>query len=151
MEHDTSWARHLDTAIDDRRFERLKDMFTADAGGQSIGYGPGADRMRTAFAAVRAQADTLRTTGQAQHGDIRVEYDLLRRTRLNIRFGTLNHCTLNDDPTGAKCLEEAVVPEGHRGPMLDRCQPARKVASARNIRRPVPCVARLRSKQGLAP
>lgn len=55
-----------------------------------------------------------------------MEFDLLRRTRISIRFGKLNHCTMNDaDPVGAKCLEDAVVPQGHRGPLLDRCQPSR--------------------------
>jgi hypothetical protein len=33
---------------------------------------------------------------------------------------------MNDnDPAGAKCLEDAVIPDGHRGPLLDRCQPGR--------------------------
>jgi len=33
---------------------------------------------------------------------------------------------MNDnDPAGAKCLEDAIIPDGHRGPLLDRCQPAR--------------------------
>jgi hypothetical protein len=26
---------------------------------------------------------------------------------------------------GAKCLEDAIPPAGHRGPLLDRCQPGR--------------------------
>ncbi|MFD6968205.1 hypothetical protein [Streptomyces sp. NPDC059949] len=126
MDHDPSWARHLNTAIDERRFQRLKDLYTADSRGESVGFGPGAERMREAFAAVRQQAETLHSTGKAQRGDIRVEFDLLRRTRISIRFGKLNHCTMNDtDPVGAKCLEEAVVPQGHRGPLLDRCQPSR--------------------------
>lgn len=82
--------------------------------------------MRAAFAEVRTQADRLRATNQAQHGDLRVEYDLLRRTHLSVRFGKLNHCTMDEaNPVGAKCLGEAVIPEGHRGPLIDRCQPAR--------------------------
>ena len=126
MDTDPSWARQLDAAITDRRFERLTDLFDADTAGQAVGYGPGADRLREAFAAVRAQAEQLRTTGQVRRGDIRVEHDLLRRTRINIRFGKLNHCTMNDDdPAGAKCLEDAIAPPGHRGPLLDRCQPSR--------------------------
>jgi integrase len=126
MDNDPSWARHLDTAIADRRFDRLTELFNADTAGQHIGYGPGADRIREAFAAVRDQAERLRATGQAQRGDIRVEHDLLRRTRISIRFGKLNHCTMNDnDPTGAKCIEDAISPDGHRGPLLDRCQPGR--------------------------
>ncbi|MFD4242797.1 hypothetical protein ACFWP3_14520 [Streptomyces sp. NPDC058525] len=63
MDHDPSWARHLDTAIADRRFQRLKDLYTADRRGESIGFGPGAERMREAFAAVRQQAEALRSTG----------------------------------------------------------------------------------------
>jgi hypothetical protein len=126
MDHDPSWARHLDRAIAQRRFERLRELFDADTRGESIGYGPGADRMRESFAAVREKAGDLRARGQAQRGDVRVEHDLLRRTRISIRFGTLNHCMMDDDnPVGAKCLEDAVVPEGHRGPLLDRCQPGR--------------------------
>lgn len=126
MDHDPSWARHLDTAIADRRFERLKDMFDADSRGERIGFGPGADRVREAFAAVRQKSEQLRSTITGKRGDLRVEYDLLRRTRLSIRFGTLNHCTMNDnDPTGAKCIEDAVLPPGHVGPLIDRCQPSR--------------------------
>lgn len=126
MDNDPSWARQLDHAIAERRFERLKELFDADSRGETIGYGPGADRMCESFAAVRHQAEALRASGQARAGDARVELDLLRRTRISLRFGTLNHCTMNDDdPTGAKCLEDAVVPEGHRGPLIDRCRPGR--------------------------
>ncbi|WP_257980598.1 hypothetical protein [Streptomyces sp. CB02959] len=126
MEPASSWARHLDNAIAERKFQRVKELFAADSRGETIGFGPGADRMREAFAAVREKAAELRATGKAQRGDLRVEHDLLQRTRFSIRFGKLNHCTMNDDdPIGAKCLEEAVVPEGHRGPLLDRCQPSR--------------------------
>ncbi|MEV6050685.1 hypothetical protein [Streptomyces sp. NPDC052107] len=126
MVKDPAWAKHLDDAIAERRFDRLKELFAADSRGETIGFGPGADRMREAFAAVRQKAEELRATGQAQRGDIRVEHSLLRRTRFSIRFGMLNHCTMNDDdPSGAKCIEDAIVPEGHRGPLLDRCQPSR--------------------------
>ncbi|MEU4427541.1 hypothetical protein AB0F81_43535 [Actinoplanes sp. NPDC024001] len=126
MDNNPAWARHLDDAITHRRFDRLTELFDVDTSGQSIGLGPGADRLREAFTAVRAQAEHLRAAGQARRGDIRVEHDLLRRTRISIRFGKLNHCTMNDDdPVGAKCLEDATIPDGHRGPLLDRCQPAR--------------------------
>ncbi|MFJ6372630.1 hypothetical protein ACIQK5_31140 [Streptomyces virginiae] len=121
-----AWAQHLTDAISERRFERLTELFCADGRGDSIGFGPGADRLREAFAAIRAQAAEMRATHQAQRGDLRAELDLLRRTRLSVRFGKLNHCTMNDaNPVGAKCLEEAVVPEGHQGPLIDRCQPSR--------------------------
>jgi hypothetical protein len=126
MDTDPSWAQHLDTAISDRRFDRLTELFNADTSGQPIGYGPGADRLREAFSTIREQPQQLRATEQARRGDIRVEHDLLRRTRISIRFGKLNHCTMNnDDPAGAKCLEDAITPAGHRGPLLDRCQPGR--------------------------
>ncbi|WP_250570028.1 hypothetical protein [Streptomyces sp. CJ_13] len=50
----------------------------------------------------------------------------MRRTRVSIRFGKLNHCTMDDaNPTGAKCLENAVIPDGHQGPLIDRCAPSR--------------------------
>jgi integrase len=126
MDHDPSWARLLTTAIAERRFQRLRDLFDADSRGEAIGFGPGADQMRLAFAAVREKAEALRATGKAQRGDIRVEHGLLKRTHLSIRFGKLNHCTLDENnPVGAKCLEDAIVPPGHRGPLIDRCQPAR--------------------------
>ncbi|WP_329375186.1 hypothetical protein [Streptomyces sp. NBC_01483] len=126
MDHDPSWARLLDTAVNERRFQRLRDLFDADRRGETIGYGPGADHMREAFAAVREKAEALRASGRAQRGDILVEHGLLKRTRLSIRFGKLNHCTLDENnPVGAKCLEDAIVPPGHRGPLIDRCQPAR--------------------------
>jgi hypothetical protein len=45
---------------------------------------------------------------------------------VSIRFGTLNHCAQDENnPVGAKCLENAVVPAGHRGALIDRCQPGR--------------------------
>lgn len=126
MDHDPSWARHLDTAIANRRFERLSELFDADSRGETIGYGPGADRLRDVFAAVRQKGEQLRSTIGGQRGDRRVEHDLLRRTKLSIRFGTLNHCTMSDnDPSGAKCLEDATAPAGHIGPLIDRCQPSR--------------------------
>lgn len=126
MDHDPSWARLLDTAVAERRFHRLRDLFDADSHGETIGYGPGADTMRQAFAAVREKAEALRASGKAQRGDVRVEHGLLQRTHLSIRFGKLNHCTLDENnPVGAKCLEDAVVPPGHTGPLIDRCQPSR--------------------------
>ncbi|MGW0673219.1 hypothetical protein [Streptomyces sp. NPDC002746] len=126
MDHDPSWARLLTTAIAERRFQRLRDLFDADSRGEAIGFGPGADQMRSAFAAVREKAEALRANGKAQRGDVRVEHGLLKRTHLSIRFGKLNHCTMDENnPVGAKCLEDAIVPPGHRGPLIDRCQPAR--------------------------
>jgi hypothetical protein len=126
MEKESSWAQELDDAISERRFERLKELFDRDSQGENVGFGPGADRMREAFRAVRHQAEELCVTGQAQRGHIRVEYDLLRRTKFTIRFGKLNHCTMDDDnPVGAKCVEDAILPEGHRGPLPDRCRPSR--------------------------
>ncbi|MET8621040.1 hypothetical protein [Streptomyces albidoflavus] len=126
MEQDPAWIKHLDTAVAERKLNRVREMFDADSKGDNIGFGPGADQLREAFAAVRQQAEQLRATGQAQRGDKRVEYDLLRGLRFSIRFGKLNHCTMDDaNPVGAKCLEDAVIPEGHRGPLLDRCRPSR--------------------------
>lgn len=61
--------------------------------------------MRETFAAIRDKAADIRATNQAQRGDLRVELDLLRRTRLSVRFGKLNHRTMDDaNPIGAKCL-----------------------------------------------
>ncbi|MCX4625489.1 hypothetical protein [Streptomyces sp. NBC_01443] len=77
----SSWARHLDNAIAERKFQRVTELFAADSRGETIGFGPGADRMREAFAAVREKAAELRAIGKAQRGDLRVERDLLQRTR----------------------------------------------------------------------
>ncbi|GAV46227.1 site-specific integrase [Streptomyces acidiscabies] len=123
---DTRWDAYFDDALASSRFQRLSDLYDTHRDGGVIGYGPGADRMRTAFDTVAEAADTLRANGQARHGDRRVEYELLRKTRFSIRFGKLNHCTMDDsNPAGAKCIEDAIVPEGHRGPLIDRCQPGR--------------------------
>lgn len=121
-----SWSKYFDQALAATRFDRLRDMYDAHRKGEVIGYGPGADRLRTAFDTVTAAAEQLRAGGQAQHGDARVEYELLRKTRFSIRFGKLNHCTMDDaNPAGAKCIEDAIVPEGHIGPLIDRCQPGK--------------------------
>lgn len=120
------WLGHLDNAVEQARFQRLRDLFEAHRRGEPVGYGPGADRMRATFEAVEAKAAELRATGQARHGDRRVEHDLLRSARFTIRFGKLNHCTMDDaNPAGAKCLENAIAPTGHTGPLADRCQPGR--------------------------
>jgi hypothetical protein len=114
-----AWARYFDDALASARFERLRDLYDTHRRGQTIGYGPAADRLRDTF-------DTVTRTAQTQQGDARVEYDLLRRARISLRFGTLNHCALDEaNPTDAKCLDNAVVPPGHRGPLVDRCQPGR--------------------------
>ncbi|APE37172.1 hypothetical protein BOX37_28220 [Nocardia mangyaensis] len=115
---DPAWAGYFDEALADARFDRLRELYQAHRRGDTFGYGPGADQLRSRFDAMAGTA--------AQHGDARVEYDLLRRTRIPIRFGTLNHCVLDEtNPVDAKCLENAIVPAGHHGPLVDRCQPAR--------------------------
>lgn len=112
-----AWARYFDDVLSDARFQQLRDLFDAHRRGEPIGYGPAAERLRTTFD---------RVTANVQHADGRVEYDLLRKARISIRFGKLNHCTLDEaDPSGAKCLEDTVVPPGHQGPLSDRCQPGR--------------------------
>lgn len=70
MEAASSWGRHLDNAIAERKFQRVKELFAADSRSETIGFGPGADRMREAFAAVREKAAELRATGKAQRGDL---------------------------------------------------------------------------------
>jgi hypothetical protein len=121
-----AWAKYFDTAAKAARFEKLRDLYDAHRRGDTIGYGPGADSLTRSFDAVAHAADELRAAGQARHGDARVEYDFLRKTQLSLRFGKLNHCAMNDaDPTGAKCVEDAVIPDGHHGPLIDRCQPGR--------------------------
>ena len=46
---DTSWADHLESAIDAARFRRIEDLYHAHKAGQPIGYGPGADRITQTF------------------------------------------------------------------------------------------------------
>jgi hypothetical protein len=121
-----AWAKYFDAAAEVSRFQKLRDLYDAHRRGDTIGYGPGADGLTRSFDAVAHAADKLRAAGQARHGDVRVEYDLLRKTHLSLRFGKLNHCAMNDaDTSGARCIENAIVPEGHRGPLIDRCQPGR--------------------------
>ena len=87
--------------------------------GEPIGYGPGAERMAHTF-------NDIQHTAQARGGDATVERALLRKARISIRFGILNHCVMDENnPVGAVCLENAVVPEGHKGPLHDRCRPDR--------------------------
>jgi len=78
-----------------------------------------AERIKTAF-------DQVAATTRAHSGDAHIEADLLRRSRITIRFGTLNHCLFDPvSPSGAACLENTTVPEGHPGPLHDRCRPDR--------------------------
>jgi hypothetical protein len=116
---DTSWADYLKDAIEVARFRKIKELFSLHKEGQPIGFGPGADRLASTF-------DKIITTAKARGGDARVEEDLLRKTRVTIRFGTLNNCLYDDtNPSGAVCLEHAVIPSGHRGPLHERCRPDR--------------------------
>jgi hypothetical protein len=120
---DNSWADHLESAIDAARFRRIEDLYQSHKAGQPIGYGPGADRITQTF-------NDIQHTVQARGGDATVERALLRKTRLSIRFGTLNHCVMDENnPTGAACLDNAVIPQGHKGPLQDRCRPDRCINS----------------------
>lgn len=116
---DSSWAAHLESAIDAARFRRLEDLYQTHKTGQPIGYGPGAAQMAQTF-------NDIHHTAQARDGDATVERALLRQARISIRFGVLNHCVMDENNTvGAACLENAVVPQGHKGPLHDRCRPDR--------------------------
>ncbi|WP_369394660.1 hypothetical protein AB5J72_49530 [Streptomyces sp. CG1] len=42
---DENWARLLDTAVEDARFMRLRDLYDQHHAGRTIGYGSGADRL----------------------------------------------------------------------------------------------------------
>ncbi len=49
---------------------------------------------------------------------------MLRKTRISLRLGKLNHCTFDESNlAGAACLEAAIPPPGHAGPLIDRCRP----------------------------
>ncbi|MFI8499668.1 integrase [Streptomyces sp. NPDC085524] len=116
---DTAWASELQSAVDAARFRRIKDLYTDHVGGKPVGYGPGADRLKDVF-------DQIQSTVAARSGDARIAESLLRKTRITIRFGTLNHCLFDEaNPAGALCLENATVPEGHTGPLDSRCRPDR--------------------------
>jgi hypothetical protein len=116
---DDSWAEHLESAVDAARFRRLEDLCHSHKAGEPVGYGPGADQITRAF-------NHIQQTVQARQGDAAVERALLRNARLSIRFGVLNHCVMDDNnPAGAACLENAAIPEGHKGPLQDRCRPDR--------------------------
>jgi hypothetical protein len=116
---DSSWAAHLESAVEAARFRRIEDLYQTHKTGDPIGYGPGAERMAHTFNDIQHRA-------QARGGDATVERALLRKARISIRFGVLNHCMMDENnPAGAACLENAVVPEGHTGPLHDRCRPDR--------------------------
>ncbi|RFZ10397.1 hypothetical protein DSM43518_02311 [Mycobacterium marinum] len=120
---DSSWAEHLESAIDAARFRRIEDLYQAHKTGEPIGYGPGADRITQSFNGIQ---HTIQTRG----GDATVERAMLRKARISIRFGTLNHCVMDEkNPAGAACLDNAVIPAGHKGPLQDRCRPDRCVNS----------------------
>lgn len=116
---DTAWANHLESAIEAARFRRLEDLYATHKADEAIGFGPGADRIAREF-------DYIRDTVQAHGGDATIERGLLRKARISLRFGVLNHCAFDDnDPAGAACLDNATVPPGHKGPLQDRCRPGR--------------------------
>ena len=106
---DSSWAAHLESAIDAARFRRLEDLYHAHKTGQPIGYGPGAERMAQTF-------NDIQHAVQARGGDATVERALLRKARISIRFGVLNHCVMDENnPVGAACLEQRRRPRRSQG------------------------------------
>ncbi|MER5639218.1 hypothetical protein ABT095_19935 [Kitasatospora sp. NPDC002227] len=125
MSTDAEWSRMLDSAIEDAHFDRLKDFYDDYKAGRPIGFGPGAEKIMAEFAMLEKHAETLRSTGRARNGDARVEYDLLRKARVPLRFGKLNHCTFDErDPTGAVCIENASIGTITE-PRPDMCRPDR--------------------------
>ncbi|MEI5011140.1 integrase [Streptomyces sp. PmtA] len=116
---DTDWAKYLADALDNVKFRKIKDLYQRHTAGEEIGFGPGAERIKDAF-------DQITASVEARNGDARVADSLLRTTRIHIRFGMLNNCTADHaNPVGAVCLENAIVPEGHVGPLDWRCRPDR--------------------------
>ncbi|ATW48478.1 integrase [Streptomyces peucetius] len=116
---DAEWAEHLKDALDNVKFRKIKDLYQSHTAGEEIGFGPGAERVKDAF-------DQITATVKARNGDARTADTLLRTTRIHIRFGMLNNCTADHtNPVGAVCLENAIVPEGHTGPLDERCRPDR--------------------------
>ncbi|MGB8942155.1 MAG: integrase [Streptomyces sp.] len=116
---DDSWAKYLEDALDNVKFRKIKDLYQQHTAGEEIGFGPGAERVRDAF-------DQITATVKARNGDARTADTLLRTTRIHIRFGMLNNCTADHtNPVGAVCLENAIIPDGHVGPLDWRCRPDR--------------------------
>jgi hypothetical protein len=116
---DDSWAKYLEDALDNVKFRKIKDLYERHTAGEEIGFGPGAERVKDAF-------DQIDATVKARNGDARTADTLLRTTRIHIRFGMLNNCTADhNNPVGAVCLENAIIPEGHVGPLDERCRPDR--------------------------
>lgn len=116
---DAKWAKYLEDAFDNVKFRKIKELYESHTAGEEIGFGPGAQRIKNAF-------DQITETVNARYGDARTADTLLRTTRIHIRFGMLNNCTADDsNPVGAICLENAVVPDGHVGPLDERCRPDR--------------------------
>lgn len=116
---DNAWAEHLKDAIEVAKFRKLKELYGLHKDGQPLGFGPAAQRVKDAF-------DQVAATVKARGGDARVEEDLLRKIRITIRFGTLNNCLYDGtNPAGAVCLENAIIPAGHTGPLDERCRPDR--------------------------
>ena len=81
---DSSWAAHLESAIEAARFRRLEDLYQTHKAGKPIGYGPAAERMTQTFNEIHHNA-------QARGGDATVQRALLRNAGISIRFGVLNH------------------------------------------------------------
>lgn len=116
---DDNWAKYLEDALDNVKFRKIKDLYESHTAGEEIGFGPGADRVKDAF-------DQINDAVKARNGDARTADTLLRTTRIHIRFGMLNNCTADHaNPVGAVCLENAIIPEGHVGPLDERCRPDR--------------------------
>ncbi|MFF1419547.1 hypothetical protein [Streptomyces sp. NPDC058280] len=116
---DTEWAKYLEDALDNVQFLKIKDLYERHSSGEEIGFGPGAERVKDAF-------DQIGATVKARNGDARTADTLLRTTRIHIRFGMLNNCTADQtNPVGAVCLENVIIPEGHIGPLDERCRPDR--------------------------
>jgi hypothetical protein len=92
---DSRWARLLDTAIEYARFTRLHELYERHHAGGIIGYGPGTEKFADTFDAVKRAADEATRT--VKSGDKRTEYDFLRKTRVSLGFGKLNHCTFDQN------------------------------------------------------
>jgi hypothetical protein len=114
-----SWTEHLEGAVEAARIRGLAELFDTHKRGETIGFGPAAEQLARTF-------DEIADTVKAQGGDSVVEHALLKKARISIHFGTLNNCLFDAaNPTGAACLENAVIPAGHTGPLSDRCRPGR--------------------------
>ena len=115
---DKSWAAHLESAIEAARFRRLEDLYRPTRPANP------SDTVQALTGSAKPST-TFSTAVQARGGDETVERSLLRKARISIRFGALNHCVLDEkNPAGAAASNKPSFPKA-TWTIADRCRPDR--------------------------